>query len=250
MFNTHSYTETSWNTVVIRGSKESISAPVHKVDKADHSDYYSTQVLYEGPELIAYRRSQKVISIIHTGLSAKSVIFEFPPFLFEHRTDAYKIILEQLGPVVGNGFNPISRKGTCSSGNLIISTEFKNPHVTAKAIEEGVLVDGVKYKATPFKRNAARFNSLIRVNFTIQIFEEDDVLLSNLLSSLSNYGKVYQIKKILCRNFFEGQLSVLLDPSVNDPAIQKYQKITHLMHLEAWDTFVSASSKSGQAISC
>jgi hypothetical protein len=247
MSNTKPGTGTSWTTVVARGLKTKVPAPLRKIGKDGQSDVFSTRILFEDPEIAAYNRSLQVTSIIHSALSPKAVVFDIPSSLFKHRTDAYKLIVDQLGPVVG-GFNPISLRGTRPSGNLIIATEFRDTSTTAKAISTGVTVDNMQFKAIPYKENATSSDSLIRVNLTLHRLEEDDILLPNLLSSLSNYGKVCQIKKLLCRNFFEGELSVLLDraePEIDNP---RYQKLTRVLYLDAWDVFAPASFKGADPI--
>lgn len=247
MSNTKPGTGTSWTTVVARGLKTKVPAPLRKSGKDGQSDVFSTRILFEDPEIAAYNRSLQVTSIIHSALSPKAVVFDIPSSLFKHRTDAYKLIVDQLGPVVG-GFNPISLRGTRPSGNLIIATEFRDTTATTKAISTGVTVDNMQFKAIPYKENATSSDSLIRVNLTLHRLEEDDILLPNLLSSLSNYGKVCQIKKLLCRNFFEGELSVLLDraePEIDNP---RYQKLTRVLYLDAWDVFAPASFKGAEPI--
>lgn len=156
------------------------------------------RTIYKDPEIAAYTRSQQVASIIHSSLASKAVVFSILSAHFDHRTDAYKLILDQFGCVVG-GFNPISMRGTRTSGELIIATEFRDVDIAEKAIST---VDGTQYKATPYKDNASSTSSLIRVNLTIHRLEEDDVLLPKLMSSSS--GKVCQIKKYFAEVFLKG----------------------------------------------
>ncbi|KAI9345449.1 hypothetical protein BD770DRAFT_446981 [Pilaira anomala] len=122
--------------VVARGLNARVPAPIRKIDKECNRESFTTRVLFETPAIAAYSQSKQVTLIIQTALSRKSVVFEFPSTTFNTRIDACKLILEQIGPVVGNGFNPISLRGSGASGKLlIISTEFRDTLHTAKAIQ-------------------------------------------------------------------------------------------------------------------
>ncbi|KAI8087070.1 hypothetical protein BDF21DRAFT_335784 [Thamnidium elegans] len=204
MSTTHPTHETSWTTVVSRGLKTKVPTPLQKVTTEGKRESYTTSVLFEDPDIAAYTRSQQVNSILQTSLAPKAVVFEFPASIFSHHTDAYKIIEEQLGPVHCNGFNPISRRDPRPSGNLIISTEFEDTMTIAKAISTGVVIDNIQYRAIAYKDTGSDNTSLTRVNLSVYRLEGgNDVLLSGLLASLRYYGKVRQIKKVLCRNYFE-----------------------------------------------
>lgn len=250
MSNTNPTLGPSWTTVVSRGLKTKVPTPLRRITTEGKRDSYSTSVLYEDPEIAAYTRSQQVNSILQTSLAPKAVVFDFPASIFSHHTDAYKIIEEQLGPVHCNGFNPISRRDPRQSGNLIISTEFEDTMTIAKAISSGVVVDDIQYRATAYKDTGSDDTSLTRVNISVYRLEGgDDVLLAGLLASLLYYGKVHQIKKVLCRNYFEGEISVLLDRTVTGKEDSStYQTLTRMLYLEAWDTFVPASFKGAQPV--
>lgn len=239
---------TAWTTVVARGLKAKVPAPIRKVDQNGKRDFFSTKVIFEDPEIAAYTRSQQVHSIIHSALSPSAVVFDFPAHTFENRTDAYRAILTQLGSVVGDRFNPVSLRDTRPSGNLLLSAVFRDPDVTLKAIESGITIDSIQHKAVPYKDTTSNGTSLIKVNLTIHTSEEEDELIPLLKSSLGNYGKVCQIKKLLYQGFFEGEISVLLDRSSNGTQQQQYHELTRMLYLESWDTFSPASFKGAQPI--
>lgn len=241
-------TGVSWTKVVARGLNARVPAPIRKIDKEGNRESFTTRVLFETPAIAAYNRSKQVTSIIQTALSCKSVVFEFPSTTFNTRIEAYKLILDQIGPVVGNGFNPISLRGSRASGKLIISTEFRDTLHTAKAIQQGVTVENIQFKATPFKDTASSSSELIRVNLTLNVYHEVDIMTKKLINSFRHYGKVVQIKQLLHHNIFEGEISVLLDRSLTDIDTPAFQDLTRMLYLEDWDDFVPASFKGAQPV--
>ncbi|KAI9365684.1 hypothetical protein BD770DRAFT_438917 [Pilaira anomala] len=173
------------------------------------------------PEIAPYTRAQQVHPIIHSALSPSAVIFDFPAHTFENRTDAYRAILNQSG---------------------------SRPDVTLKAIESGITIDSIQHKTVPYKDTTSNGTSLIKVNITIHTSEEEDELIPLLKSSLGNYGKVCQIKKLLYQGFFEGEISVLLDRSSDGTQQQQYHELTRMLCLESRDTFTPASFKGVQIL--
>lgn len=238
----------SWTKVAARGLKARVPAPIRKIDKDGNREVFTTRVLFETPAIAAYNRSKQVTSIIQTALSSKAVVFDFPGSIFSNRIEAYKLILEKIGPVVGNAFNPISHRGTRSSGNLIISTEFRDPANRLKAIQQGVTVNHLQFKATPFKDTASSSNDIIRVNLTLNVHHEVDTMCDKLVNSFRHYGKVVQVKQLLYHNLFEGEFSVLLDRSSSGENGPEYQELTRMLYLEDWDDHVPASFKGAQPV--
>ncbi|KAI8991947.1 hypothetical protein BDF20DRAFT_909652 [Mycotypha africana] len=165
---------------------------------------FVAKLLYEAPDVAAYLRSQQITSIVHSTLTSGSVIFKFPSKIFGHYTDAYRLITDQLGPVLG-GFNPISLRSTRPLSDLIIATKFKSDDANTKAISHGVTVEHVTYKASRFVDKVD--TTFTRVNLTLFQFEDEATLISKLKKSMAIYGKVCQIKMLTNRGFFESELA-------------------------------------------
>lgn len=68
-----------------------------------------------------------------------------------------------------------------------------------------------------------------------------------LLDSLRYYGKVYQIRRIMENGYFEGQLTITIDPSEGyvdtQGKLREAQPLQRMLYLETWDTFAPATFK-------
>ncbi|KAI9309788.1 hypothetical protein BX666DRAFT_2126569 [Dichotomocladium elegans] len=211
-----SSSEATWATVTARKSASRIPAPLKKVHDGQRERFVA-KLLYEAPDVAAYLRSQQITSIVHSTLTSGSVIFKFPSKIFDHYTDAYRLITDQLGP-------------------------FKSDDANTKAISHGVTVEHVTYKASRFVDKVD--TTFTRVNLTLFQFEDEATLISKLKKSMAIYGKVCQIKMLTNRGFFEGELSILLDTSGrDDDDPSPVQPLDRKLFLSEWDTLAPASWK-------
>ncbi|KAI9309769.1 hypothetical protein BX666DRAFT_1814903, partial [Dichotomocladium elegans] len=64
-------------------------------------ELYTVETIFEDPEVAEYLRSQRIQSIVQTALMPGAVIFSLPSRLFEHQSEAFKLVIDQIGPVVG-----------------------------------------------------------------------------------------------------------------------------------------------------
>lgn len=229
----------AWSTIAARGLKTKVPEPMRIISEEGTRERLVSNVLYEDEDIKTHLMAQKVYSVLQNTLSPNSVLFSFPGNLFEHRTAAYKLVLDQIGPVVGDVFNPVSMFGNRLKNELLFSAVFRDSDNMKLAIEEGVTHNNIHYRGTPYKDGVK--SHLVRVHMHLHVAEEKDVLVKKVIESMSNYGKVCDIKKYTMRGFFEGQLSVLLDiteTKVNNSALQP---LSRMLYLESWDCFVSAS---------
>ncbi|KAL9536519.1 hypothetical protein PS6_011869, partial [Mucor atramentarius] len=168
-------------------------------------------VLYEDDDLKGQILASKAMAIIQQSLSSGSVLFSFQKTLFSDRVAAYKLIQEQISHDVE--FRPLSLYDSRDDGSLLIEAKFTNVDHAMKAMQEGVTVQGVVYKASTSKESA-EFGDLKHVQFTLLRMTQKATFLADLMESLSYYGKVLQVKKFTHLGYFEGKLSVMLDTSV------------------------------------
>lgn len=114
----------------------------------------------------------------------------------------------------------------------------------------GITVDDINYKASPSVPGVEK--PLVRVQLNLLHMATDDELKHGLLSSLQYYGKVYQVRQIMCNGYFEGQLTVTLDPSQGyvdeDGKKRDSQPLQRMLYLEKWDVFAPAAFKGAQPI--
>ncbi|KAK4513041.1 uncharacterized protein ATC70_000078 [Mucor velutinosus] len=172
-------------------------------------------VLYEDDDLKGQILASKAMAIIQQSLSSGSVLFTFQKTLFPDRVAAYKVIQDQISPDVE--FRPLS-----------LFAQVEHAQV---AMREGVTVQGVVYKASTSKESA-EFGDVKHVRFTLMRMVDKTTFLSDLMESLSYFGKVLQVKKFTHRGYFEGKLSVILDTSVGFQEVQsanftKKHKVHH-----------------------
>lgn len=208
----------------------------------------SSDLLFELPEFSQQQMARKAATIIRQALAPDTVLFSFPLVAFTHRAEAYKAITDQIGPLAS--IRPLSNYDLRARKDLLISVTFTCAEHTKKAIDSGITVDDVVYKATPNAPGAE--NPLMRVQLNLLHNADDRNLKEELLSSLRYYGKVYQIRRILCDGYFEGQLTVTLDPSVgykdDKDVYHEAQPLQRMLYLEAWDVYAPASFKGAAPI--
>lgn len=182
-------------------------------------------------------------AIVRQALTPDSVLFSLPALAFERRSKAYSLIESQIGPV--HGFRPLSVYDMRSRRDLLIEAKFVDPAHTTKAIEDGITVDEIVHKASPSV--AGSENPLLRVQLSLLHIDTDQSLKDGLLASLRYYGKVYQIRRVLCDGYYEGQLTVTIDPSVgykdSKGVSHDAQPLQRMLYLETWDTFAPATFK-------
>ncbi|CDH61170.1 hypothetical protein RO3G_01610 [Lichtheimia corymbifera JMRC:FSU:9682] len=208
----------------------------------------SMDILFEAPEFSKQLLARKAAAIIRQALSPHSVLFSFPLMLFDHRTDAYKEIQHQIGPFAS--VRPLSNYDIRARKDILIAVKFIDEAHTKAAIESGIIVNDVVYKASPTSMGAE--NPLVRIQLNLLHNADDSNLKDELLASLKYYGKVYQIRRTLCNGFFEGQITVTIDPSagyVDEKGVRKdAQPLQRMLYLETWDVFAPASFKGAAPI--
>lgn len=228
-----------WSQVVAKGAGLKVITP----SRPSPISSMSTDLFYEHPDFTKQLLSRKAAAIVRQALTPDSVLFSFPMTLFTRRSQAYKIIESQIGPV--EGFRPLSAYDVRTRRDLLIEAKFVDPSHATLAIENGIIVDDVVYNAAPSVAGAE--NPLIRVQLNLLHISKDSSLLKGLLSSLRYYGQVYQIRRVLCDGYFEGQLTITIDPSVGykdmKGEIHKAQPLQRMLYLETWDIFAPATFK-------
>ncbi|KAK4520191.1 uncharacterized protein ATC70_008438 [Mucor velutinosus] len=90
-------TDLSWIQVLSRGqSKKVINAQPQRAK--DDQFQLVPEVLYEHDDLKAEVLTRKAAAILQQALTPGSVLFTFPSKTFAHRTEAYRLIKEQIFP--------------------------------------------------------------------------------------------------------------------------------------------------------
>ena len=231
----------SWTEVVSRGLKLRVPQPASRTTTIDGKRLqYTAHTIYEDPEVSSLLRASQVESIIKAVLKPESVVFSIPSHHFNEQFDAYELILKQIGPVVGDHFQLHSfSRGT---KDLVLSTKFRSAEHTQQALDEGITVNDIPYK------DKAEANHLVRINLSLSLAEEDDVLVAGLQQSLGHYRRVVQIKKLKRRGYYEGDLAIMLDRNPGEMDQNAYQDLQRMLYLEEWDCFAPASFKGAQPI--
>ncbi|CAO3669087.1 unnamed protein product [Rhizopus stolonifer] len=126
---------------------------------------------------------------------------------------------------------------------LIIEALFRDFGDARSAINIGIVVDGLVFKAS--SSNACGLASLTRVHLDFLNIPTGEALSDCLLQSFRYYGKVYQIKKFTTDGFFEGLVSVLIDNTDTYEDEERNQvpvkPLSRMLYLQALDNYVSAT---------
>lgn len=235
----------NWSQVAAKGAGLKVLTRARNLDA---QSTLSSETLYEHPDYQDQQLARKAAAIVRQALTPNSVLFSFPPTTFTHRTEAYDAIAKDIGPLAA--VRPLSLYSTHARGDLLIEAKFQSPDHAKLAINNGITVDGIVHKASPSVQGVEK--PLIRVQLNLLHMATGDELKDGLLSSLRFYGKVYQIRQILCNGYFEGQLTITLDPSHGyedeKGEIQDSQPLQRMLYLEKWDLFAPASFKGAAPI--
>lgn len=203
----------------------------------------STDILYEDPEFTKQQMARKAAAIVRQALTPDSVLFTVPTSAFVHRSDIYKAIESQIGPL--EDVRPLSLYDMRTRRDFMIEAKFTETEHTNTAINRGVTINDVVYPASPSFVGAE--NPLIRVQLNLMQMGSSSTIKQGLLDSLRYYGKVYQIRRIMENGYFEGQLTITIDPSEGyvdtQGKLREAQPLQRMLYLETWDTFAPATFK-------
>lgn len=196
--------------------------------------------LYENPDHAALMECCIAFRFLDTPLTPGSVIFKLPKKLFANRTDAYKLIENEIGPVANKIFIPLSDRYT-STDFLIINTKFCTEEATKKAVSTGLKIEGKQYTALLYK-DKLQLNDVTKMEIScVPIEEDDNVLVEKLTSALCNYGKVMLITRNSCNGYFDGNVTVDLD---RNNSSRNWPPLPNRMYFKCWDNFLTATYKS------
>ncbi|KAG2192925.1 hypothetical protein INT47_002764 [Mucor saturninus] len=100
----------SWASIASRGNSKKVVRPLSIPNRVDPQFKLQSKVIYQNEYLDGIIRLQKATAIVKQALAPDSALFSIPVSLIQHRTEAYKLIETQCGPV--QGFRPISNYGS------------------------------------------------------------------------------------------------------------------------------------------
>lgn len=241
----------SWTTVAARGATKKCYVTPNRGRSTNAEPALAAAILYEDENLKNELLVRKATAIIQQALTSDSVLFHFPGKLFGDRVEAYQLIENQIS--VNVDFLPLSCLTSSASGELLIEAKFDSAEHTRMALDGGITVGEVVYKAVSSKCGSTVGQGLTHVQFTLlkNVSRDPDFLVS-LLDSLQFYGKVYQLKKFTRKGYFEGKMSVLLDTSVgytnSDNEVVDAEPLSRQLYLSAWDTYAPSSFKNAPPI--
>ena len=145
--------ELSWSMVAARGrSKVTVPHSLNRKDSHGVNERLEHVVIYETPDIQQKWLTQRAAAILQNTLRPDTVVFEFQAKDFAHHTDAYKLLVQKLGPLEGNGARPISRFGNSNRPELIIEVKFEEDATNVKAVTEGFTHNGVVHTVRLFHR--------------------------------------------------------------------------------------------------
>ena len=235
----------TWAQMAARGADIRCYQPTKRRSTEAAASQYPLvgSILYEDDDLKGQILASKAMAIVQQALTSGSVLFSFRKGLFGDRVDAYKTIQQQVSPLVE--FRPLSVYDDRNDGSLLIEAKFEEVEAASKALNTGVTVNGVVYKAV-LAKETREFGELKHVQFTLMRIVREPTFLVDLMDSLAYYGKVLQVKQFTRGGFFEGKFSVMLDTSVGHQVGEEWQAanpLDRMLYLSEFDCFVAATYK-------
>ena len=86
----------SWSQVVAKGARMRVITPARRPQQSA----ISTDILFEDPKFTKQQMARKAATIVRQALTLDSVLFAIPTTAFTHRSEVYKAIEAQIGPLV------------------------------------------------------------------------------------------------------------------------------------------------------
>ncbi|KAI7890765.1 uncharacterized protein EV154DRAFT_421557 [Mucor mucedo] len=221
----------SWATIASRGNSKNIVRPLSVPNNVDSQFKLQSKVIYQSEHLDCLIRMQKATEIVKQALTPDLALFFIPASLIQHRTEAYKLIETQCGPV--HGFRPISNYGSSLDGDHLIEVKFVNDSSFDKAIFTGITIKNTVIKGT--YSIDCKMYKLAHVKISRLYIPDKEDFLEKLMKSLLVYGEVLQVKEYTCGGYFEGELSVILNTTTvysdDDNAVFANEPLSNNLYL-------------------
>lgn len=232
-------TSRKWSEIVAKG--QTMKVPTTSFRKNhDQQDRQATEsiIIFERDDLAAQMKLHRAEMILQQALNPDTVLFEFPGSADLGNEGAiYKMIEKQLGLAIG--FRTVSHPNKNRRGNIIIEAKLtEDAH--AKALTEGLTVQGVKYLGTPTKSTEEDYPDMVKVHVSGVPLALPEEVKEGLLESLEIYGKVCQIRMEKRWGYFEGNATILLDRKEKGETFEPLQR---MLFLRAWERYAPAHFK-------
>lgn len=230
-------TAMTWAQKVARGAQFKVPQNLQKKDRHGEDINYVKEIMFEDKNLRNHLRIHKAEQITQQVIEENSVLFEIQNKHFLTNREIYRLIETQIGKM--EGATPYSRYGNTKNTTLLGIT-FKEAEDATKAMEDGIIIDEIKYLASPsYLNKSATPPKMVRVLLD-HVPKQQETLLVGIMASMCMYGKICQVVKSTNDGIFEGQVSVLLD--INDiDNDTKFQPLQRMLYLSYWDRYASAA---------
>ncbi|ORX42716.1 hypothetical protein DM01DRAFT_283306, partial [Hesseltinella vesiculosa] len=153
--------------------------------------------------------------IMMNVLTPGAVVFELNAEDFEHHTQAYELIEQQIGPFKNKGGRPIFKYGRDRANRMLLEVMFKYKDDTEKALTKGLTVGEFVFKAAPVAKtegNQSEQAKLCEIHLSQLPYHVDDTtLVQGICNSMAYFGKVMQIVKLTDHDWFEGEVKISLN---------------------------------------
>ncbi|KAI8327547.1 hypothetical protein BC941DRAFT_519671 [Chlamydoabsidia padenii] len=213
-------TEFSWSQIVANGRSLKVPTMATRFEQDGARKNLEQKIIYECEDLADQMRIHRAETILQQALHDDAVLFELPRAEISHYIDAYRMIQDKCGRVLGCRNIDNGRKNRQQF--FLIETTFATMESTEQAITRGVTIKGIQYRGTPAHNGRGDIPQMVRVNLSGVPFAEEEDLRDTIKQSMAIYGKICQIKMTKNSGFFEGEISVLLDRQGNAEPLQRY----------------------------
>jgi hypothetical protein len=229
--------------VVLSGLKKKVPNVLSRKDQFGEKERFDSDTIWEEETIAQKIMAQRATAMIQNTLFMETVLFSFKASDFQHHTEAYKLVNDNVGEIISG--IPITKYGNPQRNELIIEVKFCNPTDGTKAVKEGFVFKDILYKGVP--ANDGANDKLVRLSLSqLPFFVSRQELSDGLRQSLGRFGKVCQVKRLTNRGYFEGEAVVILDISPQDDA--PWHQLERRLHLATWDIVVPASFKGAPPI--
>ncbi|SAL96869.1 hypothetical protein, partial, partial [Absidia glauca] len=203
-----------WSEIVAKGQKMKVPSMVTRRGEK-LTDVPS--IIYELEELASLMKMHRAEAMLEVALHNNCALFEFPTLAFPNKTDVYQELITQIGRMLGGRL--ITAPPHRANGKFMVETKFAAEEHMEQAINQGITVDDVQYRAVYTRSDRGDLPKMVHVHVSGVPYEEEDILVTTSLqyydilvtTSLQYYGKVCQLKMYRQSGVFEGKIAALLD---------------------------------------
>jgi hypothetical protein len=135
-------------------------------DQFGERERFDSDTIWEEETIAQKIMAQRATAMIQNTLFMETVLFSFKASDFQHHTEAYKLVNDNVGEIISG--RPITKYGNPQRNELIIEVKFCDPTNGTKAVKEGFVFKDILYKGVP--ANDGANDKLVRLSLSQLLF--------------------------------------------------------------------------------